>query len=405
MALRIRPCELRKSAPGTVEHKLDIDFARGSVGGVHQPVECWHSKVQLEALKRTKDFQEKSLHDTIAILQSDKAVLAEKKGQLEKSLVRICLQVRGLSQAHIHPVVESNSSNAPAQALPLTQDLIDDASTFRAHANPTQEQVLMASMVELASYTKASIEQYMLLCCTLKDHKPDMLRRLEMCELETCTLLQDSDHADARKMWTTIIDVSQLSLLQKQSLLELRQVLSPRQCALWIVLAWPRMYDAMALLAVAAEDLEIASCFNTSMIPDMPSMGDCVMGSFKGVHRPCSSQTNQAIELQHPTSPPGSLQPSCHGIRLHKQHMGPFSRQASIEPIVNDPFGLLQGMPPTECTPQSLPPKAAFPSKATFPSRTILPSCRRVAMSPVPDCLTPPPHALNSLLRDVANWS
>ena len=47
------------------------------------------------------------------------------------------------------------------------------------------------------------------------------------------------------------------------------QVLRPRQAATWIVLAWPRILDVMALMDIAAEDLAIACCFQSAVAPDM----------------------------------------------------------------------------------------------------------------------------------------
>lgn len=54
--------------------------------------------VPLQALKRTKESQEKSLQENVSLLQSDNAFLADKKAQLETILWQLCRQVKGVSQ-------------------------------------------------------------------------------------------------------------------------------------------------------------------------------------------------------------------------------------------------------------------------------------------------------------------
>ena len=65
----------------------------------------------VQALKRIRDSQEQSLHQTIAVLQSDNALVADNKGQLEKSLRRICTHVRGISKVtSLHPSEQMEDS-------------------------------------------------------------------------------------------------------------------------------------------------------------------------------------------------------------------------------------------------------------------------------------------------------
>ena len=55
----------------------------------------------LQAMKRAKDTQEKSMCDTIARLQGDKATLLERNQQLESSLYQLSRRVRAASKVSV----------------------------------------------------------------------------------------------------------------------------------------------------------------------------------------------------------------------------------------------------------------------------------------------------------------
>lgn len=61
-----------------------------------------------QALRRTRDCLEKSLEETVATLQNDKALLAKDKLQLEEVLWHLCLHVRGSSKvAQLQPILQA----------------------------------------------------------------------------------------------------------------------------------------------------------------------------------------------------------------------------------------------------------------------------------------------------------
>ncbi|KAK9863219.1 hypothetical protein WJX84_010145 [Apatococcus fuscideae] len=309
-------------------------------------------RIRQRAMKRAKDTQEKSMCDTIARLQGDKATLLERNQQLESSLYQLSRRVRAASKEQASSSLTDDGPIDPATAVLANQEQarngkakLDSTSAANKPGPLSKAQLLSAPLDELAREVKdimmrmhlslqlrdsetalqAAVVQYLQVCTTLKKCRPDALRQLETRDLETCAPLMPKLPSDEKQIWTTIMDISQLTLQQKRRLFDLRrtyeresralldaqqrellqasqarasqpahsprdsihrafsalqarlqtetelwhtlwstiltEVLSARQAALWIVLAWPRFCNVLTLADIAEEDLRMAGCF------------------------------------------------------------------------------------------------------------------------------------------------
>lgn len=155
------------------------------------------------------------------------------------------------------------------------------------------------------------------------------------------------------------------------------------------------MCDLMALLDIAAQDVEIASCFSASVnpvasaipnafvSPQMQKMRSCDIESCNSMTLPTSCQISPA----HASSP--ATQYSGNSVTRCEQYLGPFSRQGSLQPR-SHASSLLEELPadgPSQ-------PMASLESFSSY-----------MNMSPGPNCSTPAPAALNAFLRDLVSWS